>query len=48
MGVRNLESGALFTHQADAGFIPKTPEGLGNTGVKLRITLGQEKGEAAK
>jgi quercetin dioxygenase-like cupin family protein len=46
MGIENLEGGVLFTPQTDAGFVPKTPQGLDNTGVKLRITLGQERGNA--
>jgi quercetin dioxygenase-like cupin family protein len=46
MGIEKIDGGVIFTPQTDDGFIPKNPQGLDNTGVKLRMTLGQQRGDA--
>jgi quercetin dioxygenase-like cupin family protein len=46
MGIEKIEGGVLFTPQTEPVFVPKTPQGVDNTGVKLRMTLGQNRGDA--
>jgi quercetin dioxygenase-like cupin family protein len=46
MGIEKMAGGVLFTPQIDDGFVPKNPQGLDNTGVILRMTLGQHRGDA--
>jgi quercetin dioxygenase-like cupin family protein len=46
MGIQKIDGGVLFTPQTEPGFVPKNPQGVDNTGVELRMTLGQSRGDA--